>query len=163
VDQESITTKIAAIFPKNNFSVAYPINIINTCSIDGFLMALFVVSKNCPRFQDYESSCLEKIFVTLRAIASLIGNNDWALARLEWLTFHQKIPSYREKGALVYNCFLDEYESFYSRCASLMQEYEFVDICSNPQCKLQVIEGNASAFILRLSNIFFVYNLLTNI
>lgn len=119
--------------------------IINTCSIDYFLLIIFLLyDKN-----DQNKSIFDDTFIM--DIIQYISLNDWNIARLKWIEYNQ-IPKkiICQKNNIVYNCFLSEYESFY-KTISTFQSFTWFCKCPSKHCKLNVMtKQNSSAFKLML-------------
>ena len=78
----------------------------------------------------------------------LIQENKWHNARNEWIHFTQIKPN-NEKNSIVYNFFLNEFDSYYEHCAKVTQHSEFNNICSIINCILSYIADHSNSFRIR--------------
>ena len=127
-------------------------NSINTCSIDYFLIIIYLLiesSNNLGIFEKNSGNCFFKIY-------AFIAENDWHMARYEWFKF---CPSLKiiQKG-LKFNWFMSEFDS-YLRAFQKYQTYYWEENCDNeqkPNCFLRTkITKESSCFIFR----FVIFNL----
>lgn len=122
------------------------ISIRNTCSIDYFLIIIFIVYNNHRKYFNEELvSCFNKIhrFITL---------NYWNFARFEWLNFSELT-----KHIVIDNThdwFLSEYQSFYSTYGKY-QSYSWKFLCSNGNsCRNHNRCETSNSFIFKFLIIF---------
>ncbi|CAF1094057.1 unnamed protein product [Brachionus calyciflorus] len=131
-------------------------SIINTCSIDGFLLICYFLSRQSEIFKCKYSDELNNLFNSLKSISDLVCENNWNEARLEWIKF-TKMKAIQKDETVVYDFFLNEFDSYYDSCASILQQYEYDNICDNLKCKLTSIkESRSAAFMLKKKRTVFL-------
>lgn len=113
----------------------------NTCSIDYFLIIIYII---CENHLKELNRALYDCFIKIHSFVKI---NDWNSARLQWLKFSNL------QNHIVFNnthdWFLSEYESFYSSYG-LFQKYSWKFECSNGQiCKNNNRYESSTSFILR--------------
>ena len=113
----------------------------NTCSIDYFLMIIYIVYEN--NYKDLNGDCYDCFL----KIHGNIKINDWNSARLEWLKF-ANLQNYVVSGN-THDWFASEFQSYYSSY-SIFQKYSWTFKCSKgPSCKNFNRCESSTSFILK--------------
>ena len=99
---------------------------LNTCSIDYFLMIIFIIQTNHTEKTKLLKDDIRNLFETIYALLSC---NEWQKARITWLEYCPSLErSIKKKN--VYNWFLSEYEAYFFNYRN-NQFYSWITKCNN--------------------------------
>ncbi|CAF0992528.1 unnamed protein product [Brachionus calyciflorus] len=119
--------------PKNGGFIAEKnISIVNTCSIDYFLLIIGYLSYNNKYFlrENNKQNNILELFIN---ISAKITNGNWMEARLEWIHKINLKPK-NVNNISIYNCMLSVFDSFYLDY-SFVQQFYWFERCLNKFCK----------------------------
>lgn len=148
---QSLRDQIQLIFPQNGSNKS-GVKTTMTCTIDGFLIFCFALSKHVDLNQT-TSPIQSTLYQQMIKIADLIGRNKWHEARLEWISFTGKQVENETSKTKLYTFYGTENQSYVTQCLDIIQLYKFDNHCSNSFCKLVSIDDHSRA--LQLKCIFF--------
>ena len=118
--------------------------IINTCSIDYFIIIMAVVGKFNNSILLMKDKSWKNFFIELSKY--VITQNNWDLARYCFLTFKNHIVSTINNNESLTDCFLSEYDS-YMNLYNEKQEYKWEKKCIDENSKSK--SGYSSSFSLK--------------
>ena len=130
--------------PKNGgFLKEKNLSIINTCSIDYFLLTISYFWFNNKYFIDFNTVEREQSLINIiEKISDYIKNGEWMKARLEWVERLNLKPLSTEKDC-VYDCMLSVFDSFYFEYSEI-QQYSWHENCPIKTCKNNKLKKKSS-------------------
>ncbi len=130
----------------SHFSMnGFKYRIINTCSIDYFIIILAAVGKFNKSFNSIINNDLKKLIMELTRYVFM--QNNWDLARFSFLNFKKHLkPRNNQNNEIEWNCFLSEYEA-YMCVYNEFQLYDWTKTCREKDCRPKT--GCSPSFILK--------------
>ncbi len=144
---------------------SHTINLINCCSINYFLLSLWVSSQFIPKYS-YEIDIRKKnesLYIHLIEIIKFLDLNDWARAQYKWvndcLNINGLIKDFGNKKNIEIDCYGTVYAFFLQKMFSLQEYYLELENC-NCNIKSQKQEPKSSfeinlTIVANLNNKFF--------
>lgn len=114
--------------PLNSRSKQKKLTFLNTCSIDYFLLCLWLSKQLCNDWisiNDYDNKVLVN---KINNVVQFISELDWTNAKMTWIIDICRIQVFKNQ----YDCYASEYESFI-RHLNFLQKYQLY--CSNEKCE----------------------------
>jgi hypothetical protein len=141
VVKDDFLLKIQEIKPTNGgsciFDHIFCYMFINTCSINYFILVLYVISEKNALFKRRVElgNNLDDFEIFLRNLNTQISSNNWNLSRLNWLESNDRLIKKKSISAksYLYDCLTSEYEA-YSATYLKLQEFKWCKKCTNIGC-----------------------------